>query len=67
VIERKIIRNADLQLESDSPEEAQRKIAQIAESVNGFVVSSQSASDVKTSTRDTVTRPCAFRRKNLMK
>ena len=55
MIERKIIRNADLQLESDSPEEAQRKIAQIAESVNGFVVSSQSASDVNTSTRDTVT------------
>ena len=56
VIERKIIRNADLELESDSPEEAQRKIAQIAESKNGFIVeSSQSASDVKALTRDTVT------------
>ena len=53
VIERKIIRNADLQLESDSPEEAQRKIAQIAESKRGFVVeSSQTASDVKAATRE---------------
>lgn len=56
VVERKIIRNADLQLESNSPEEAQQKITQIAESVNGFVVeSSQSASDVRAASRDVVT------------
>jgi hypothetical protein len=55
-IERKIVRNADLQLEANSPEEAQQKIAQIAESKGGFVVeSTQSSSDVKATTRDTVT------------
>jgi hypothetical protein len=55
-VERKIIRNADLQLESNSPEEAQQKITAIAESKNGFVVeSSQSVSDVKATTRDVVT------------
>ena len=56
VVERKIIRNAELQLESNSPEESQQKIAAIAQSVNGFVVeSTQSASDIKSSTRDVVT------------
>lgn len=56
VFERKIIRNADLQLEANAPEEAQQKIAQIAESKGGFVVeSTQSGSSVKTTTRDTVT------------
>jgi hypothetical protein len=56
IIERKIIRNADLQLETDAPEEAQQKITTIAESKNGFVVeSTQSSSNVKTGTRDTVT------------
>ena len=55
-IERKIIRNADLQLEANSPEESQQKITQIAESKGGFVVeSTQSSSDVKATTRDTVT------------
>ena len=55
-VERKIIRNADMQLEADAPEEAQRKIAQIVESKGGFVVETQSsASDVKATTRDTVT------------
>lgn len=55
-IERKIIRNADLQLESDSPEEAQQKITTIAESKGGFVVESQqSTSDVRAAKRDTVT------------
>jgi len=56
VIERKIIRNADLQLEASSPEESQQKITAIAESVNGFVVeSAQSGSDVKSATLNTVT------------
>ena len=56
VVERKIIRNADLQLETDAPETAQQKITAIAGSKNGFVVeSTQSASDVKSSMRDTVT------------
>lgn len=53
--ERKIIRNADLQLESDEPESVQQKITAIAESKNGFVVeSTQSSSDVRASRRDTV-------------
>ncbi|MEP7338695.1 MAG: DUF4349 domain-containing protein [Acidobacteriota bacterium] len=41
-IERKIIRNAELTLELDSPEEAQRRIAAIAEKHGGFVVNSES-------------------------
>jgi Domain of unknown function (DUF4349) len=54
-IERKIIRNADLQLETDAPEEAQQKITSIAESKGGFVVeSTQSSSNIKSATRDTV-------------
>ena len=54
--DRKIIRNAELNLEADSPEESQQKIAAIAQSNGGFVVESQqSSSDVKTTTRDTVT------------
>ena len=56
IVERKIIRNADLTLEAGSPEEAQQKISAIAESKKGFVIeSTQSSSDVKTTTRDTVT------------
>ncbi|MDQ6786453.1 MAG: DUF4349 domain-containing protein [Acidobacteriota bacterium] len=55
-VERKIIRNADLTLETDAPEEAQRKIAAIAEGKGGFVVeSNQSSSDAKALVRDTVT------------
>lgn len=55
-VERKIIRNADLQLEAASPEEAQQKITAIAESKDGFVVESQqSSSDVRSSSRDIVT------------
>ena len=42
-IERKIIRNAELSLESDAPEEAQQKITAIAESKGGFVVESTAA------------------------
>lgn len=55
VTQRKIIRNADLRLEANSPEETQQKIAQIAESKSGFVIeTSQTNSNVKTSTRDIV-------------
>lgn len=39
---RKIIRNADLTLEVSVPTEAQRKITSIAESLGGFVVTSES-------------------------
>jgi hypothetical protein len=38
--ERKIIRNADLTLETESPSEGQRKVAAIAEARGGFVVTS---------------------------
>ena len=56
VIERKIIRNAELNLEANSPEETQQKISAIAEGKGGFVIeSTQSSSDVKAMTRDTVT------------
>ncbi len=56
VTERKIIRNADLQLETDAPEDVQKKIAQIVEAKGGFVVeSTQSGSDKNAMMRDTVT------------
>ncbi len=55
-IERKIVRNAELNLETAAPEEAQQKITAIADSKSGFVVESQqSSSDVKTMTRDIIT------------
>lgn len=55
VTERKIIRDADLQLESASPEETQQKIAAIVESKGGFIVqSTQSSSSSQVTTRDTV-------------
>lgn len=55
-IERKIIRNADLTLEANSPEESQQKITTIAESKGGFVVESQqSSSNSQVTTRDIVT------------
>lgn len=55
-IERKVIRNADLQLESESPEDEQRQITTIAEIKGGFVVESQqSSSDNQAEKRDTVT------------
>jgi hypothetical protein len=38
--ERRVIRNAELSLEAESPAEAQRKATQIAEASGGFVVSS---------------------------
>ena len=56
VIERKIIRNAELNLEANSPEETQQKISAIAAQQGGFVIeSTQSSSDVKTTTRNVVT------------
>jgi hypothetical protein len=54
--DRKIIRNAELNLEAESPEDAQRKITSIAELRDGFVVESQqSSSEIKSTTRDIVT------------
>lgn len=56
VTQRKIIRNADLRLEANSPEETQQKIANIAQSKNGFVIeTNQTSSNAQTSTRDIVT------------
>lgn len=53
--DRKIIRNAELNLEAENPEQAQQQITAIAESKGGFVVESQqSSSDIKSTTRDTV-------------
>lgn len=40
-IERKIIRNGKLTIETDSPTEGQRKITTIAESLGGFVITSE--------------------------
>lgn len=55
-IERKIIRNADLSLESEEPEVAQQKITSIAETNGGFVIeSTQRGSDSTSTKRDTVT------------
>ena len=54
--DRKIIRNAELSLEAENPEQAQQQITAIAELKGGFVVESQqSSSDIKSTTRDTVT------------
>ena len=53
--DRKIIRNAELDLETDSPEDSQRKITAIAELRGGFVVESQqSSSEVTAKSRDIV-------------
>jgi hypothetical protein len=41
-LDRKIIRNGDLAIELDDPDDAQRKISAIAESLGGFVVTSDS-------------------------
>ena len=52
---RKIIRNAEIGLEADSPEDLQKQITSIAESKGGFVVESQqSSSDARSTTRDVV-------------
>lgn len=54
--DRKIIRNAELNLEAEDPEDAQRKITSIAELRGGFVVDSQqSSSEIKSTMRDIVT------------
>lgn len=54
--ERKVIRNADLTLEADTPEETQREIAAIAENKGGFVIESQqSSSRPQMTKRDVVT------------
>jgi hypothetical protein len=54
--DRKVIRNAELNLEAEDPEDAQRKITSIAELRGGFVVESQqSSSDIKATSRDIVT------------
>ena len=45
VTERKIIRNADLRLEDDLPEDVQQKITTIAESKKGFVIQSTKSSN----------------------
>ncbi|HEX8265111.1 MAG TPA: DUF4349 domain-containing protein [Pyrinomonadaceae bacterium] len=56
VTERKVIRNANLTLETNAPEEAGRKIAAIAESKGGFVVNSEAkTSGADDSTRTSVT------------
>ena len=56
LIERKIIRNADLQLEANSPEETQQKITVIAESKGGFVIeSTQRSNDSEVTVRNDVT------------
>jgi hypothetical protein len=53
--DRKIIRNAELDLEAEVPEDGQRRITSIAESKGGFVVESQqSSSDIQATTRDIV-------------
>lgn len=53
--DRKIVRNGELQLESDDPEDTQRKISSIAEAKGGFVVeSNQSSSDSRVGRRDIV-------------
>jgi len=55
-IERKVIRNADLQIETADPEAAQNKISSIADTKGGYVVeSNQSTSDLQIKKRDTVT------------
>lgn len=53
--DRKIIRNAEIALESDSPEESQNRITEIAQSKGGFLVESQqSSSDARSTTRDVI-------------
>ena len=53
--DRKIIRNAELNLEAEDPEEAQRKITAVAELRGGFVVESQqSSSEITAKSRDIV-------------
>jgi len=53
--DRKVIRNAEMSLESETPEDAQAKITDIAERLGGFVVESQqTSSDRRMAHRDIV-------------
>ncbi|MDQ3907283.1 MAG: DUF4349 domain-containing protein, partial [Acidobacteriota bacterium] len=49
VPDRKVIRNAELTIEIESPAEAQRRLASVAESHGGFVVTSESRQDARAS------------------
>lgn len=54
-VDRKIIRNAQLGIEAEKPEDIQQRITAIAQSKGGFVVASQqSSSDPRVSVRDVV-------------
>ena len=54
-IGRKIIRNAEMRLESSKPEETQQKITSIADSKNGFVINStQRSTNAKVGSHDSV-------------
>lgn len=54
-LDRKIIRNAQLGIEAEKPEDTQQRIAGIAQSKGGFVVASQqSSSDPRVNVRDVV-------------
>ena len=53
-IERKIIRNADLRLESETPDDVQQKITAIAEAKDGYVVTTQKRSSPRTGKGETV-------------
>ena len=52
---RKVIKNAEMRVESDDPDELQRVITSIAETNGGFVVSlDQSMSDISVNMRDSI-------------
>jgi Domain of unknown function (DUF4349) len=54
-LDRKIVRNADIQLEAAAPAEVMNTISSLADSKGGFVVETQSSSsEVKTTGHDTV-------------
>lgn len=54
-IERKIIRNGSLMIDTDNPTEGQRQLTSIAESYGGYVVSSEFRQEGKDASRQTVT------------
>ncbi len=58
VVDRKIIRNGELTIETKNPTEDQRKLAAIAESLGGFVVTSefQQSANQSTSTVNVIVR-----------
>ncbi len=56
IVERKIIRNANVKLEADNPDEALAKITNIAESKTGFVVKTeQTSNNAETKKSDVIT------------